>query len=663
MRAIFTISLCLIVALLQGQEAFYVHMANDGIYLRWKGERSNSLEGYHVYRKSGDADWERLTSEALTLPSNEQLVKASIPGKEDLFYAMLGLKGGPVTAADVLRASQHEMMGGLFEATIAADADMAALLGERFVDASAQKGTRYSYRIAVLKNGAESVLHEKGPLPPYQALAAAKAPAVQVISGDGELTLKCSPPAAALKSGDVVSWQVYRSENANGPFRRVNLSMGFPTAMHGSQKKSEPLSLGFTDRFLENGKEYFYRVRMVNVAGVAGPESPTYKGVPAKPESAEVLLAWDVEALARKVVLHWQTHSRDLPYTIMQAPHRNGPYRAAHRGMLREGADSWLDVEYRAGELRYYYMQVRHENERIWRSDTLDAFYGERLPPEAPPSLTASLRDTFLVDLQWDASPTAGSSYDLERFTGNNPRSAVKVNARPLTGTHYTDTLRRHATGEYRYRVRAVSAALQHSKPSPVAAVIVPDFTPPQSPIAWRLDREGDEGVMTWHPVPEEDLEKYQVYWSVDEGAWQMAHEGAETTYRFAIGERSDYRMAVRAVDISGNEGAFSDTLKLRIREKAPDAPAILTAEKRGKGLEVKWEESDTTRIHQLVLTRIDPVSGRRLDIWQGKARVQVFFDKYASPQKHWRFELTAYDRKWRKGAPAVFLYEPPKSE
>jgi len=663
MRSLCFIAFCLLSVPLLAQEVFYIYPVGDGVYLRWQGERHDALQGYHVYRKAGEGDFERLTSELLAFPENEQTVKSRIPGKDDLFYAMLGLRGGAVTAADVRRAAEHEVMGGLFEATFAADAEMAELLGERFVDRSAEKGTRYTYRITSVKNGNEAVLHEKGPLQPYQAQAGSSPPSVQVISGDSEIMLQCTPPASALKSGDVVSWQVFRSDRAEGPFQRVNLEMSFPVVMHGTSGKKGNAVLSFVDSFLENGREYFYRVRMVNVAGVAGPQSPVYSGVPKKAAGDALLQAWDVEALARKVVLHWQSESAGLPYRIMRANQRFGTYRPAHRGMLRNGADSWLDSEYRAGELRYYFLEIRHDNDRIWRSDTLDAFYGERLPPAPPGPLTASLRDTFIVDLKWEPSASKGSMYDVERLTGNNARSAVKVNARPIANTLYTDTLRRGASGEYQYRVRAVSAALQHSQPTPTASVEVPDFHPPQAPIAWRLDREGDEGVMQWHPVPEVDLEKYQVVWSVDDGNWQQAHEGNATTFRFALEEHKSFFMAVRAVDRSGNEGGFSDTLKLRIRDAAPSAPDIESVEKRGKGLELQWESGDTTKIHRLVLSRIDPVSGKRLDVWQGKAATTQIFDKYASPEKRWRFELTAYDRKWRSGKPAVFLYEPDEKE
>jgi len=663
MKILLVILLCLAALVLPAQDSFYTYPADDGIYMRWQGLRHDALLGYHVYRKTGEGNFERLTSEPLSFPQNKQMVKAGIPGKEDLFYALLGLPEGKVTAADVRRASEHEVMGGLFEATFTADADFAELIGERFVDRTAAKGIRYTYRVTALKSGSEETLHEKGPLSPYQPQPGPIAQSVRIVSGDGELMLQCNPPATALKSGDMVSWQVFRSDRAEGPFQRVNLEMSFPVVMHGTSGKKGNAVLSFADSFLENGREYFYRVRMVNVAGVAGPQSPVYSGVPKKAVGDALLQAWDVVALARKVILHWQSESAGLPYRIMRADQRSGTYRPAHRGILRSGADSWLDSEYRAGELRYYFLEIRHDNDRIWRSDTLDAFYGERLPPAPPGPLTASLRDTFIVDLQWEPSATKGSMYDVERLTGNNARSAVKVNARPIANTVYTDTLRRGSSGEYQYRVRAVSAALQHSQPTPTASVEVPDFHPPQAPIAWRLDREGDEGVMQWHPVPEVDMEKYQVFWSVDDGNWQQAHEGNATTFRFALEEKKNFFMAVRAVDRSGNEGAFSDTLKLRIREAAPDAPAFESVEKRGKGLELQWESGDTTKIHRLVLSRIDPVSGKRLDVWQGKAATTQFFDKYASPEKRWRFELTAYDRKWRSGKPAVFLYEPPENE
>lgn len=59
-----------------------------------------------------------------------------------------------------------------------------------------------------------------------------------------------------------------------------------------------------------------------------------------------------------------------------------------------------------------------------------------------------------------------------------------------------------------------------------------------------------------------------------------------------------------------------------------------------------------------MMLSRINPLTGNRLDIWQGQSSTTEFLDKYADPKKSWKYELQVYDQKWRAGVKSTFLYE-----
>ncbi len=197
---------------------------------------------------------------------------------------------------------------------------------------------------------------------------------------------------------------------------------------------------------------------------------------------------------------------------------------------------------------------------------------------------------------------------------------------------------------------------------SKLAAAIFPDKEAPQTPIFWKLNRKGDTLDLEWNAVPDEDLAQYTIFQLAADSSWQEIDSTLNTRLQFIVDGPGFHSFAVEAVDSSGNRSELSNHLEIVIKKEGA-SPEILSVQKRGKGLVIQWAEADTSNFKTLILSRIDPGTGLRLDIWQGSARKQEYFDRYATYDSKWRFELNAYDNKWRKGKTAVFFYEPRENE
>jgi len=109
--------------------------------------------------------------------------------------------------------------------------------------------------------------------------------------------------------------------------------------------------------------------------------------------------------------------------------------------------------------------------------------------PEAPPSLAATARAAGRIALAWGASTTTTNlaGYDVLRVSGGG--SYTKLNASPLAGTSYDDTVPSTVDGTtYTYKIQAVStdALPLWSLDSPTATATA-DATPPAQPTAVSL--------------------------------------------------------------------------------------------------------------------------------------------------------------------------------
>ncbi len=640
------------------QDPLYVHMNEDGIHLRWQGKYDARNDGYKVYRQQEGALWELITPELLELPKSTEEARNRSGRKSELLYALLGKTGGPITPSELEEAATDSR---LFESTCIANTELSWMLCERFTDKTAQQGVGYAYKVVWVDGNKETDWVESK-MATYSVQRVPSPGEVNMVEGDGQISLDLEPNPKDLKAGDAITWNVYRSSSPNGPFEKLNYENSLPLSVSQNGASAQP-KLAHLDRFLTNGETYYYRVKLVNVAGVESDFSRVYQAVPKAGTSVFAIKGFKAEVLASTAIFNWEITRANALYEIYAKPANRDEYRRVQRGITALGAMRWIDIDFQPGPSVEYFMKATLDNSTVF-SDTLTLMAQDNLPPKTPVNVEARLIDSLVVEISWETLNESDLlGYEIERLTENTSRAGLKINSGYFQENRFLDTLDSPTNRVFYYWVFALDKSYQSSKGSDLARVVLPDSRPPQTPQFWNLKYRNDSLYMRWSAVPDSDFNSFLVYSIRSEGETQanLITESKQTEWKIAYSDTGRVGVFVQASDTSGNVSSPSDTLFVRVKPAPPRAPDIVSVQKEDKGLKIDWEQSDSNHIHRLLLARIDPVSGKRLDVWQGGPEVGSFSDLYADPDKSWRYELYTYDKEWIEGESSYFLYEPPE--
>ena len=650
MKWIIQIAIIVFSLQIQAQNPLYIHMAEDGIHLRWQGVRDANFQGYNVHRKTGNnGSWELLTSTPLSLVQSSDEAESLSGTKSQILYGLLEKTGGAISAKEIADASQGSQF---FESLIVINPELAWMLGERFTDLMTERGIRYAYRITWLDDNTESEWQESILQDPYQPESVPGPETINTEEGDSQVTLNMSANQQHLRTGDAITWNVYRSETRAGPFEKINFENFFPLSI----ETAEP-TLSFTDRFLSNGNTYHYRVKMVNVTGHESDFSKTYSLTPRASTRAGIL-NFTAEILASQAILLWEMEQPGKDIRIWRQDGPNSEFTPIYTSLSVPGISRWIDEEFTPGIHYHYFMTLGNGNDLTY-SDTLSLLTTDIVPPPIPTGLKAVVVDSQFVRISWNRSPAKDIAfYEVERLRSAHNRAGLKISGKNFKDTVLVDKFRKGAEGSNFYRVFAIDNSYNYSKGSELVQAKLPDISPPQSPNLFTLRQVGDSILFRWSELPDQDLAYFEILRGKWSGELEAIGQTQNTNYLHQAPDSGKYIYSVAAVDTSGNKSEIKDTLSITVKGAKPSAPSFIGAEEKGSGLLIQWEELNNPDIKRIMLSRINPVTGNRLDIWQGKATTTEFLDKYADPEKSWKYELQVYDQKWRPGEKSTYLYE-----
>lgn len=263
--------------------------------------------------------------------------------------------------------------------------------------------------------------------------------------------------------------------------------------------------------------------------------------------------------VAQEAFLHDAVRVFELP-TAALAQHTRGAtvvYRDALAPLLKAGK--------LPSSLAYAVISVRRTGEKSPLSNI--AALSPAVPP-GPPVILAVTPEEGRVCLEWlpPATDMLGQSveaggYFLYRRILPEEEYEAPINAKPVAGTAYVDTLAPY--GKLVYTVRAIlpDKPKVEGAPADEAGLDYRDVFPP--PVPARLDALPEAGLvrLVWDPVPAPDLAGYIVFRAEEAG--QPERLNAEPTKDSFTTDTSAkpghrYRYTVRAVDKAGNVSAPS---------------------------------------------------------------------------------------------------------
>lgn len=291
--------------------------------------------------------------------------------------------------------------------------------GTTFSDGNVLNGVTYYY-VATASNGTCSS-GNSNQVSSMPACTAPAAPAgLSVTAGDGSVTLTWSASPGAL------SYSIYRSSTATGPFAFVNSTT----------------KLTFTDSNVTNGSAYYYVVRTSNGSCASGDSAivaATPACIPPAPPTGIVVTPSD-----KTLTLAWSAAAGATQYRVSRSTTGSGGFAQIGAPTTTNYTDATL-----VDGTTYYYV-VAAGNGSCWSADSAVA-QGTPVcvPPPVPGALVATPGDGQ-VSLSWGASAGA-TVYTIWRKTGATGTYA-KIGS--STTTTYLDSAASDGT-TYVYKISA----------------------------------------------------------------------------------------------------------------------------------------------------------------------------------------------------------------
>ena len=638
--------------------------SEQGTHLRWKGLRTAGVEGYHVDRRPPGGAWTRVTSAPLRRALAQREIEAVAGSKTDLYLSLFGAAEPP---RDLTRADYDRLLtggaDGFFEAICVVNPEFGLLLGEMFVDSSAPPGVEAEYRISALVAGAE---REHAVSVPVGA-AVGTVPPVNGVGGtpgNGSALLRWVRDPAALRSGEAITWNVYRAAKINGPFEQVNTAALLPAFTGGSGRDTVNVQ-EFTDRFLENGVPFYYHVRAVNAFGIESEPSMVVEIVPRDDRAPSPPTDVAVTLFGAGVRVTWALPYRGSVTGLRvyrgDATTGRGEFRAVAPLLTADRARSgeWLDPSVVEGnEYRYTLRAVGPDGIESVNSDTVTFIVPDHTPP-APPAGVTARGDTGRIMLRWNPGLEPDLlGYQIERSSDDAYESRLLLVDSIITGTTFTDILPAGSSTRYGYLITAIDRSYNRSAPSVMVTARMPDIVPPSPPIVTDVEVREGKVTLRWARKASGDVARYMISRADGSGGvYRQVGESIAAEFTGTLDSAGSYLFTVAAVDSSGNLSVPSKPVPVTWRnDTAPRAPKSVRVTREEGYLLIAWEPADGNPAGYLV-TRRDMKTGARADLAQPGPDEREFRDWYTEPTEEYEYAVQSRDAEWRLSPKTTALY------
>ncbi|MEO0733237.1 MAG: hypothetical protein AAFZ52_10410 [Bacteroidota bacterium] len=435
-----------------------------------------------------------------------------------------------------------------------------------------------------------------------------------------------------------------------------------------SPAAAEGLALGFTDRTAQAGKEYLYKVSLMEQS----PEFSVREGAyPAQTERPQVFPPPFIEKVEEQeqlitLLLRREQHDRFFTaYNIERSAdggrnwerlNKQPWLHAQSEGLGSEFiiySDS-LAANYRA--YQYRFQGISPFGVRSPFSKPVNGMGRDKTPPPPAQDLATISRPGPTIELSWDYDPTLEE--ELAGFyVGRNDASLgtfTPLHEEPLPpGTRsFVDTEPDPLAVNY-YIVAALDTA-GNGRPSLVTHSVLIDSLPPAPPtgLAGTIDSTGLVDL-SWERGPETDILGYQIYFAHADYhvfAQLTGRPQQVLTYQDTIMIRSlkkDIFYYVVAVDENYNYSAPSDTLRLVKPDVVPPAPPVLTdLGVRPEGVYATWAASSSTDVVAYEWLR-RPLGGTEWTVitrWAPLAGPTKLLDNSGKPGQQYEYALRCQD-------------------
>lgn len=637
-----------------GQVPDVITFVDEGaVYLRWKSNLK--ADGYNIYRKS-NADWQLLNTNPITFIKDNAKLREILGSQVNMY---LGLFNVPTITSDIsednIKAVQSdEEAFKWIEVLSVINPTMAKALGLIYVDSTINKGELYQYQIKPIVYQQEQIgwtsdviVSHTQTVPEANDFGGHAINSAAILSWQKDQTL--------LDNGDVVTYHLYRSEDILGPFTRVNQFGMLPANITTNGYKSDPTIQEYVDKYLTNGKPYFYFVKTANSFGIESKASPVVEIIPGDNKQPLPPINLTISPLGNAAHLKWEYLNDDLKGVYIYRSEDGDSFDMIYplSDLLLSKETAYVDMNIIIGQRYFYQLRSVSQNNIVGEASVTVSFGIDDIIPPAPPQNVTARSEQQKIIISWSKS----LEKDIVGFQiarGNQTDYDIEnvIQYEYIPDTFYIDEFNEKYQGTYGYSVMAIDQSGNKSKWSERAEVRLKDKIPPAKPII--TSTHIDQGGLHWEwsKNSETDWKGYNIYQSTDDVNYKKISSIQNNKYAVqqTTNELNYYK--VSAFDMDNNESELSQKVVYNTVSKYPDAPPSGKIEQRDNHIVLSWKPVTNDQIMGYLITKY--VNGQNgTDIKQVKANDKLEYkDTFFQQNTLYKYEIRAYTAEWIMSKP-----------
>ena len=652
MRSLCVISILCLCGLLKAQNRLI--FASDGkqIHLRWAGDHAPNVS-YAVYRRpAGVGEWKKLNASPLQPVWGNADLKRILKYKHAVYLSLFGVPAdGNINSFSWDSTFKKQGAESFMGAMSLLNPEYARALGEMWSDVPPDITVYWDYRVTLIKGGTETELGLAEKILPMKASVVPEVNDLEALPGNRSVKLSWSKDKARMGSGEVVTWQIFRSDSLLGEYIPMNF-FGVLSLSSGNMVSSKE---SYEADHLENGRTYYFKVRAVNAFGMLSNGGSSVSATPSDPARMNPPKNAQTSVSGNLGKLSWE-ESRSI--SVYRSLTRKGPYTKIYPPKYVYPPESkvWYDEGVAEGKEYWYYLRTLNEEGMEGPTgDTLHLMVPDVTPPLAPTNVKA-VSKKGLITITWDANKEPDIlGYEVERASDQALVSRFLLTKKPITALTFRDSLGYKSQTQFAYFVYAIDKSYNRSRASQRTLARMPDFDPPAAPLIILL-AENDSGVLlTWKAPPAKDLAGYRVYRKA-KGAtvWEKKLETSKLKAQMPV-QAGTYTFAVTAVDSAKNESPQSIPQTLIAKaDRSMITPVAGKLDTSGGKVRISWKPATGATPKGWAVTRIN--GDKRIEMATIDAKTLNFLDAYPAKGKN-VYEIRAHNSEYVMGRPLIIEY------
>jgi len=583
------------IAKAQGEAELFVtndFASGEGIQLKWIYEYLYHPEGFNVYRSSESASWTKLNTTPIvprkSLPDGHGLNKE----EADLHAALIA---SPYEDLKVSIIRAFVLIKSIYSN------EMASYSGIMYHDKTAQKGTKYIYKIALVNGATEQELAQSKeimcseyikPMPPENPTLNRK---------KKYITFNWKPELYRY-----YGVEIYRKEIGEGEYEKIT-TIGPRAIQPKSAKKYNENSIFFVDTNIVYETGYTYKFEAVDYFNQRS-EMSAEVAAPMKdfvPPQMPFGLKLTPNSVIGKVNVVWEAiDEADLAgYNVYTSQNPDSSFVKVNAELISKESKSYDLAGMSVGGHYFSVSSVDIAGNEA-SSGLMFTEIKDVEPPSAPKNL-ASEATSGEIQLSWTANTESDllGYYIQKSLNHKNPEDNryININSTPIKETQYVESLSKNIKNKFVYRVVAIDTNFNRSKPSINSLAQMPDVTPPLTPLIKNVYLEDKNIRVDWLKNADTDLAGYNLFRSSlndsilkEQVNVRLISKSFDTYLDRRTAQGKSYSYMIEAVDITGNISKISTPFKIVVPSAAiTDSISITKANynAKKKQITVQWDE------------------------------------------------------------------------